>query len=278
MDRALTLLPDNAQRSILEANHLRRTADDGTLLLDDVSLRVDEGDAIAIVGPPGAGKTLLLRAVAMLDPLDGGEVRFLGRPVAADAVPAFRRKVLYVQQRSALVEGTVRENLQLPFSFESAGSDSFDEKRVEQWLEAMGRSGRFLDRSVDDLSGGESQIVSLLRAMQLDPAVLLLDEPTSSLDDPTRRQVESLLRDWLQHPGTGEVPAALHPRATATTSARREARPPVSRTTARCLVIITHDEAQAERLCDRRVRLAGGRVVEKESQEHPQEYPRGQDA
>ncbi len=217
---------------------------------------------------------MLLRAIALLDPLDDGEVRFLGRPVGADAVPAFRRKVLYVQQRATLVEGTVRENLLLPFSFESAGSESFNEERVGHWLEALGRSARFLDRSADDLSGGEAQIVSLLRALQLDPAALLLDEPTSSLDDQTRKQAESLLSDWLQRPARGDVPAPLDAGATAVTPARGETRPPVSQITARCLAVITHDEAQAERLCDRRVRLAGGRVVGGESQD----YPREQDA
>ncbi len=264
-------LSGGAHSPVLEANHLRRVADEGTVLLDDVSLRVDEGEAVGITGPPGAGKTLLLRAIALLDPLDGGEVRFQGRPVVADAVPAFRRKVLYVQQRPILVEGTVRDNLLLPFSFESAGSGSFDEARIGRWFEALGRGGQFLDRSVADLSGGESQIVSLLRALQLDPAVLLLDEPTSSLDDRTRMRAESLLSDWLLHPWEGEAPAEPTSIRSLALEAQAEPRPPASQTMPRCVVIITHDAAQAKRMCHRRVRLAGGRVVGEDSQEQARE-------
>lgn len=227
-----------AHRPILEAVRLRRAADDGTILLDDVSLAIQPGESVAIVGPPGAGKSLLLRALALLDPLDGGEVRFRGEPVPVEAIPEFRRRVIYVQQRPTVVEGTVRENMLLPFTLRAAGRETFDEQRIVTWLEAIGRERRFLDRPVADLSGGEMQIVSLLRALQLNPDVLLLDEPTSSLDDRTQTQIEALLREWMHSAGPLSQNA---PRPT--------------------LVVITHDGAQAERMSNRQLQLERGRIV-----------------
>ncbi|MGD9853433.1 MAG: ATP-binding cassette domain-containing protein [Planctomycetaceae bacterium] len=229
--------PAAARPPLLEAKHLRRIAEDGTVLLDDVSLRVTGGESVGIVGPPGAGKTLLLRSLALLDPLDGGEVRLRSKSILADDIPAFRRQIMYVQQRATVVEGSVRQNLLLPFLMRSAGTGAFDERRIVNWLKAVGRDARFLERTVADLSGGELQIVGLLRALQLDPAVLLLDEPTSSLDEQTRTQVESLLQQWTR--------STKSPAGGAGTS----------------MVIITHDEAQAERMCDRRVTLERGRIV-----------------
>ncbi len=221
-----------ASHVLLRAEGLRRVAADGTLLLDDVSLVVAAGESVALLGPPGSGKTLLLRALAMLDPLEGGDVRLSEELVSDDAVPKFRLQVIHVQQRATLVEGTVRENLQFPYSFGNRRHQAYDESPITTWLQAVGREPAFLDRSTADLSGGESQIVALLRAMQLDPAVLLLDEPTSSLDQQTSSQVESLMRQWLQED------------------------------TGRAMLIVTHDEAQAERLADRVIRLDRGQLVD----------------
>src|SRR5690606_19835253 len=131
-----------------------------------------------IVGPPGSGKSLLLRALSLLDPLQGGEVRFRGESIDDARVPAFRRQVLYVQQQPVLIEGTVRENLQLPFALGDSSRGRYDETTIAERLSAVGLEPTFLSRQVDDLSGGERQIVSLLRGIQLGPSVLLLDEPT----------------------------------------------------------------------------------------------------
>jgi putative ABC transport system ATP-binding protein len=216
---------------ILQAENVRRVADEATVLLDGVSLQIEAGSATAIVGPPGSGKSLLLRALGLLDPLQGGEVRFRGEPIADRDVPAFRRQVLYVQQQPILIEGSVRENLQLPFALGTTSRDQFDEDTISDRLLAVGREKAFLSRKVDDLSGGERQIVSLLRAIQLEPTVLLLDEPTSSLDVDTTAAAERMIDDWKH------------------------------RDAERTQIIVTHTHEQAERLSDRRLHISGGRIT-----------------
>jgi putative ABC transport system ATP-binding protein len=216
---------------LLQADSIRRVADDGTVLLDGVSLQIAAGSATAIVGPPGSGKSLLLRAVGLLDPLQGGEVRFRGEAIEVRDVPAFRRQVLYVQQQPVLVEGSVRENLQLPFALGPPSGQQFDEVKIIDRLSAVGRPAALLERKVDDLSGGERQIVALLRAIQLDPTVLLLDEPTSSLDADTTAAAERMIDDW-QH---------ADPQ--------------------RALLVVTHTPEQAERLSDRTMHIKQGRIT-----------------
>ena len=103
---------------ILEAIELgRRAPAADTWLLCDVSLRLDPGERVVIVGPTGSGKTLLLRSLTLLDPLDAGRLCWKGTPVSRHMLPEFRSRVVYLHQRPALIEGTVFENLMYPFSF-----------------------------------------------------------------------------------------------------------------------------------------------------------------
>lgn len=207
----------------------RRVGDQGWLFRQ-VNLTVRPGDRVAILGPSGAGKTVLLRALALLDPLDEGEILWKGCAVLGEAVPHYRRQVLYLHQRPTLFDGSVEANLRLPFALKVHCATQYDEARVIDFLEAFGRDRSFLEKSQGDLSGGEAQLVALIRALQLDPVVLLLDEPTSSLDGNTARAVETLLGQWHAQ-GSGS----------------------------RSLVWVTHDADQAQRVSDRRVMVDSGR-------------------
>lgn len=219
---------------LLEAQQIRRLADDQTVLLNSVSVSFDAGSTTAITGPPGSGKTLLLRTLNLLDPIAGGEIRFRGTPIEDADVPAFRRRVMLVPQRSVLIEGTVRENLQLPFQFRSPKDSHYDEEHVAELLTRLDRDVSFLDRLTDDLSGGESQIVALLRAVQLNPIVLLLDEPTSSLDATLTDAAERLIGDWQ----TGDVE--------------------------RTLIVVSHQPRQVSRLARRVVSIERGAIISDE--------------
>jgi UDP-glucose/iron transport system ATP-binding protein len=205
-------------------------------LIRDVSLTLDLGDRLGVLGPSGAGKTVLLRAIALLDPLDSGTIRWQGRMVAGESVPYYRGQVIYLHQRPALLDGSVEDNLRLPFALKAHRERRFEPERVLDVLGRLGRDGAFLKKTSRDLSGGEAQIVGLLRALQLDPAVLLLDEPTASLDSATAQAVEELLDGWLAAEPNG-----------------------------RALVWVSHDRDQAHRMTVRRLSLRAGRLESEES-------------
>ncbi len=183
---ALPLSLDHAGRRI-----------DGRWLWRDVDAQIDEGTRWAVVGPSGSGKTVLLRALAGLDRLDEGTIRSGGRTLDELSLPAHRARVHYLMQRPALFPGTVADNVHAPLKLAVHRGRGYDANATTSALDALGRPVAFLDQPIDRLSGGEQQIVALLRAFQARPDVLLLDEPTASLDPAATEAVEALVARWL---------------------------------------------------------------------------------
>lgn len=203
----------------------------GRTLLDAVSIDINSGDRIGLVGPTGSGKSLMLRSLAMLEPIDSGNLFWQQSPVSCDQATAFRSQVIYLHQRAARFEGTVESVLRLPFQLRIHRGRSFDRQWIIDQLAAVKRDASFLGQSHDQLSGGETQIVAMLRAIQLAPQVLLLDEPTSALDAETAGHVESMVMRWYD-----ESPES------------------------RAMVWVTHDPGQANRICDSVIRMRDGRI------------------
>ena len=181
---------------MLSADAIGRRGEDGERLLSGLSLELPAGSRVAIQGPTGAGKSLLLRSLALLDPVEEGEVRWGGSPIEDCDVPEFRRRVLYLAQRPALFEGTVEDNLRIPYSLRHT-EGRFDRQATVERLAILGREASFLSRRQGRLSGGEAQLVALVRALQLEPQVLLLDEPTAAMDPETESAAEGVLLAWL---------------------------------------------------------------------------------
>lgn len=221
----------SSETILLAARNIARHGDGRRWLIKDVSLEVAPAARLSIAGPSGSGKTLLLRALAVLDPLDQGEVCWKGRPVRRDLIPPFRKAVVYLHQRPALWEETVEGALRGPLSLAVHRGREFRKDRIVELLGQLGRGESFLAKRTADLSGGEIQIVSLLRALQLDPTLLLLDEPTAALDARTAEAVEGLLRDWV-------------------------ADSPDRRAT----VWVTHDAKQARRVAERTLQINNGTI------------------
>lgn len=215
----------------------RRHPTEPRWLLDHVSLALCAGDRFAVNGPSGAGKTLLLRSMILLDPFDQGEVLWHDRLLRPAEIPDFRRSAIYLHQRAVLPcdpsrGDTVEDALRRPFSLAIHRQRSFDRPRILALLESLGRGAAFLEQSVSSLSGGEIQMTVLLRAVQLDPVVLLLDEPTAAIDPAAAATVEQLVNRWWS-----EKPKE------------------------RALIWVTHDAAQAQRVADRTVRMEGGKFL-----------------
>jgi putative ABC transport system ATP-binding protein len=225
-------LIEHQTQPLVEANQLGRRTTLGQWLIRDVSMQVRAGDRLAIVGRSGSGKTLFLRAMALLDPVDEGQLHWHGKVVCNDRIPEYRSRVVYLHQRAPLVEGTVEDNLRRPFGFGVHKARRFDVDRITKWLESLGRDRTFLAKPTGELSGGETQITALLRAMQLDPEMLLLDEPTAALDRDSTQVVERLIDQWYSE-----------------TAARR------------ALVLVTHDAQQAERIADSILQMQDGTLL-----------------
>ncbi|NET38165.1 MAG: ATP-binding cassette domain-containing protein [Cyanothece sp. SIO1E1] len=182
---------------ILSATKIGRNFQ-GSWIWQDISFELFAGDRLAIVGPSGAGKSLLLRALAGLDPIQSGQITFQAQPLCDLKMPQFRSQVIYLHQQPALLEGTVESNLQHIYKLATHRYRTYDRAQILGYLSILGRSAEFLERSTDQLSGGERQIVACLRSLQLSPQVLLLDEPTASLDTTATEQLETLIAQWQQ--------------------------------------------------------------------------------
>lgn len=219
---------------LVEARGLtRRDAQRGQILLHPTDFALEAGQRVVLTGPSGSGKSVFLRALALLDPTDGGTLLWHGEPVGRARIPSYRRHIAYLRQRPALIDGTVEDNLRYPWSFAAYRGSAFDAARATSLLEAAGRGGDFLARDTSELSGGEAQIVALVRVLQLDPEALLLDEPTASLDPESARTVEALIAHWF-----------AHERA------------------ARATVWVSHDPAQARRVGERHLTMRAGVLSE----------------
>ena len=158
----------------------------GVLAVDAVSLVVQTGECLAIVGPSGGGKTTLLRLAAGLDEPTTGEVRLGGRVVTA--IPPAERRVSMAFQVPALYPHlAVRDNLSFPLRYQQVEAKESD-ARVSGAAEKLELAG-LLDRMPHELSGGQRQRVALGRCLVARPALLLLDEPLSQLDVPLRAAV-----------------------------------------------------------------------------------------
>ncbi len=167
------------------------------ILWQGFEMTLRAGERLGITGPSGSGKTLLLRTLAGLEPLQSGELMFDGRALSDWSMPAYRTRVAYVPQRPAWREGTVEAALRAPFDFHARRRQKFPDGQMRELLRGAGRDESFLHQRTERLSGGEAQIVAVVRALLVAPSVLLLDEPTASLDSATVRAIEDLIMHWV---------------------------------------------------------------------------------
>lgn len=173
----------------------------GRRVLGPFDLRLPPSGPVAIAGPSGSGKSSLLRLLNRLDVPAAGQIRYRGEPLEAIEPTVLRRRVAMVFQAPVVLPGTVRANL-------LAADPALDDAGVAAALDEVGLSPELADRDGRDLSGGEAQRMCLARSLATQPEVVLLDEPTSSLDEQSAAVIERLalqleergiLTIWVTH-------------------------------------------------------------------------------
>jgi putative ABC transport system ATP-binding protein len=185
--------------ALLQAKNLsRKDPLSGHILLHPADCIVKRGDRIVLSGASGSGKSVFVRTLALLDKPDTGELILHGKPEQLADACRYRAQVAYIRQSPVLLHTSVQGNLTFPFGLQVNRDKKYDRQKIERFLQAIDRPSTFLDKDSGALSGGEKQLVCLLRVLQLDPCLLLLDEPTSALDESTAQLVEKLIEHWMQ--------------------------------------------------------------------------------
>jgi multiple sugar transport system ATP-binding protein len=199
--------------------------------LESVDLRVADGEFLALLGPSGCGKTTLLRIIAGLETQSSGHVLIGGRDVS-DLPPRKRGLAMVFQNYAVFPHMTVAQNV--GFGLRMANADRARIERQVQKAAALLHIEPYLARYPGQLSGGQRQRVAVARALAIEPAVLLMDEPLSNLDALLRLEMRAELKAVLQQAGTTTL-------------------------------YVTHDQTEAMGLADRIAVLHVGRIVQVDS-------------
>jgi ABC-type polar amino acid transport system ATPase subunit len=202
------------------------------LVLDEIELRIDPGEAIVVAGPSGSGKSTMLRCINGLEPIDSGIIRFDDQDVntADRQIYGIRAQIGMVFQAFNLFPHmTVLQNITMaPLEVKGATKQAAA-RRGRELLERVGIPEK-ADDFPADLSGGQQQRVAIARALAVDPKLMLFDEPTSALDPEMIREVLDVMRDLARGGMT--------------------------------MVVVTHEMGFAREVCDRLVFIDEGRIVE----------------
>jgi osmoprotectant transport system ATP-binding protein len=203
----------------------------GTTVVEPTTLRLEPGRTTVLIGPSGCGKSTILRMIIGLVEPDQGQILFDGQPITPQNVMLVRRKIGYVIQDGGLFPHlSAWDNVAL-----LARYLGWDATRIAERIGELAELTRFpreaLDRFPAQLSGGQRQRLGIMRALMLDPAVMLLDEPMGALDPLVRFDLQEDLRKIFQSLG-------------------------------KTVAMVTHDMGEAGFFGDRVILLGGGRIVQ----------------
>ena len=204
--------------------------------LDDVSIVVEEGEFLTVIGRSGCGKTTMLRMINGLQKPDSGKVYAAGEDVGEADLIRLRRKIGYVIQNKGLFPHmTVEKNIIYVPVISGQKDKRQNRKLAEELIGLVGLEREMLDRYPEELSGGQQQRVAIARALAMNPQILFFDEPTSALDPEITAGILKVLKDLAAEKMT--------------------------------MVIVTHEIDFARKVADRVIFMDGGVIVEQGSAE-----------
>lgn len=220
--------------ALITLNNITKTYQIGNVrskVLKEVSLTVNEGDLLAIIGSSGSGKSTLMNIIGLLDKADDGEYLMRGRNINgldADALAILRNQSIgfVFQQFNLLPRLNAKQNVALPLTYRNMAANEMKE-RVHNALAKVGMDA-YADHRPTQLSGGQQQRVAIARALVSEPGVILADEPTGALDSRTSAEVMTLF-------------LTLHQEG-------------------RTIIMVTHDEQVAAQ-CSRCITIADGQII-----------------
>ena len=159
------------------------------------SLKINEGEITCIVGRSGGGKSTFLKLLNNMISSDSGTIKFKGKEISDYNPIKLRREILMLPQNPVIFSGNVRDNFTITLQY----NDQYDmsDEKYNQLLDKVGLSELDLDDDAEKLSGGEKQRLALARILLLDPDVLLLDEPSSALDEETERLIIEMVVECI---------------------------------------------------------------------------------
>ncbi|WPC43070.1 ATP-binding cassette domain-containing protein [Clostridium sp. JS66] len=165
--------------------------DDNKYILKNISLSINEGDFVSIVGPSGSGKSTFLKLCSTLISPDEGDILFKNKNFKEYDAVNLRKKVSYCFQIPYLFDHTAEDNLKFPYVLRNK---TFDISRVKELFNIFNMDISFIKKEVNNLSGGEKQRIALIRNLLFEPDILLLDEVTSALDKDNTLIVENVIK------------------------------------------------------------------------------------
>ncbi|MBQ8327705.1 MAG: amino acid ABC transporter ATP-binding protein [Lachnospiraceae bacterium] len=225
---------------VLEINHMKKSFGD-LQVISDISLSVEEGEVLSIIGPSGSGKSTVLRCATMLETLDGGDLIYSGQYIATDdgeksvycakseLKKAYRQFGLVFQNFNLFPHYSVLKNVMDPLVCVEKLSKKEAEERAMELLAKLGLEDK-RDAYPCQLSGGQQQRVSIARALAMQPKLLFFDEPTSALDPELTGEVLKVIKELAKEKMT--------------------------------MIIVTHEMQFAREISDRIIFMEGGVIVE----------------
>ncbi|MGE4454274.1 MAG: ATP-binding cassette domain-containing protein [Sphaerochaeta sp.] len=220
----------------IEFEHISKAYTPGEVVLEDINLRIEQGEFVILLGQSGCGKTTLLKLVNKLLAFDTGYLRIHGKKLSEYQIEELRRSIGYVIQQIGLFPHMpIWKNISYVLKLQNKSKEE-QRNRAKELIRLVGLSEEYLDRYPRQLSGGQKQRIGVARALAANPSIVLMDEPFGAVDEQTRTQLQDQFK---------QIHNQLH----------------------QTILFVTHDIHEAFRLGTRIVLISDGKIIQEGTKE-----------